>query len=61
MRKADVLQHFGGVRKVANLLNLSTQAVYAWEDIVPERVALKLERITEGKLKYDESEYLTCL
>lgn len=37
MTKQEALAHFGGsVRKLAEALGLSTAAVYAWPDEIPE-------------------------
>lgn len=57
MLKATVINHFPSNRAIAKVLGISPQAVGQWEDIIPERAALKLERITEGALKYDPTLY----
>ena len=57
MNKNDVVKHFGSVRSTAEAFRLSTQAVYAWPDLVPEAVALKAEKLSSGKLKYDAKDY----
>ncbi|EDC5754092.1 hypothetical protein GAT45_18775, partial [Salmonella enterica] len=36
----------------------SDQSISAWREIIPERAAFKLERITEGSLRYDASLYV---
>jgi len=35
----------------------STGSVSQWKEIIPEKQAMRLERITGGKLVYDESLY----
>ena len=57
MKKETVVSYYGSQNKVASVLNVSRQYVSKWPDIVPEVCALRLERITDGKLAYDESMY----
>lgn len=57
MLKAMVVNHFPSNRAIAKALGISPQAVGQWETIIPERAALKLERITNGALKYDPKLY----
>ncbi|MER3384914.1 Cro/CI family transcriptional regulator [Pectobacterium aroidearum] len=57
MRKIEVVNFFDTQRNVAKALGISEQAVSLWKELIPERAALKLERITEGKLKYNPSFY----
>lgn len=61
MLKSDVVSYFRTKGKtltqVAKMLNLSVGSVSGWPDIIPEVNALKLERLTKGELKYDESLY----
>lgn len=57
MLKAIVVKHFTSNRAIAKLLSISPQAVGQWNAIIPERAALKLERITNGALKYDPALY----
>ncbi|WP_272517528.1 MULTISPECIES: Cro/CI family transcriptional regulator [Providencia] len=58
MYKASVLNHFGGTVKTAGALGISHSAVCQWVEIVPEKQALRIERITKGHLKYDPSLYI---
>ena len=39
MNKNIVIQSFGSVRKTAEALGLTTQAIYAWPDALPIRLA----------------------
>ena len=57
MLKTDVIEHFGGVSKIASVLGISHPAVCRWGDVIPQKQAFVIERITKGKLKYDASLY----
>lgn len=58
MKKQDVLKFYNNrVTDVANACGVSSPSVSQWREIIPERVALKLEKITRGKLRYDERYY----
>ncbi len=57
MLKDEAIKYFGSQRAIAEKLNLSDSAVSQWKEVVPERVALKLNRITNGKLKYKPELY----
>ncbi|MEO1035201.1 MAG: Cro/CI family transcriptional regulator [Pseudomonadota bacterium] len=57
MDKDDVIEHFGSAAEVARQLDISRAAVSAWGDVVPEMSALRLEKLTDGALVYDESAY----
>lgn len=57
MLKAEVIEHFGGVSKTASILGISHPAVCRWGDVIPQKQAFVIERITEGKLKYEASLY----
>lgn len=51
MRKSDVIEYFGSVSAVANALELTTQAVSMWPEIVPRNRQWQIDVLTEGKLK----------
>ncbi|MGL5343646.1 MAG: Cro/CI family transcriptional regulator [Plesiomonas sp.] len=57
MRKSDVIAYYKKNGKnltyIANLLGLRLGSVSGWPEIIPERNALKLDRITEQELRYD--------
>ncbi|HHX4653545.1 TPA: Cro/CI family transcriptional regulator, partial [Klebsiella pneumoniae] len=55
MRKSEVIEHFGGVSKTASVLGISHPAVCRWGEVIPQKQAFVIERITKGKLKYDAS------
>lgn len=57
MFKKIVVEHFGSQSAVARALGVTRAYVSAWPERVPEKQALKLERLTKGQLKYDESLY----
>ncbi|PQQ22997.1 Cro/CI family transcriptional regulator [Photorhabdus hindustanensis] len=57
MFKDDAIKFFGSQRAIAEKLSLSDAAVSQWKDVIPERAALKLNRITNGKLKYKPELY----
>lgn len=58
MKKKAVLKYFGNsVTEVAKACGVSCSSVSQWGEIIPERNALKLDRLTDGKLKYKESMY----
>lgn len=58
MKKQDVIKHFGTQLAVAKALGVSAAAVSKWPGLIPELQAMKLERITDGKLKYNPELYL---
>ncbi|MEJ4043446.1 Cro/CI family transcriptional regulator [Erwinia sp. SLM-02] len=57
MFKSLVVQHFGGVVKTADALGIRHPAISRWGDVIPEKQAMRLERITKGVLRYDPSLY----
>ncbi len=54
MKKQAAIEHFGGVKPLADALGVWPAAVYKWGDDVPEMVAYKLHVITGGALKLAE-------
>ena len=53
MKKLTVLKFFkNSVTDVANACGVSVAAVSQWEEVIPEKQALKLDRLTDGKLTY---------
>lgn len=57
MFKKTVVAYFQRQAQVARTLGLARSTVHGWGNIIPEKQALKLERLTEGALKYDPSLY----
>lgn len=61
MLKHDVIAFFGTGVEVKRALGLrSTGTVSQWPELIPEKQALKIERLTQGKLKYDPELYQTA-
>ncbi|WP_432693102.1 Cro/CI family transcriptional regulator [Morganella morganii] len=58
MRKDDAVKYFGSQRAIAEKLELTDAAVSQWKEVIPERAALKLSRITKGKLAYNPDLYV---
>ena len=57
MYKKDVIKHFGRAKEVYTALGLSSGSVSQWGDVIPEKQALRIEKLTNGALKYDQSLY----
>lgn len=54
MNTQDVIKHFGSIKKVAEVLNIThVQSVYQWGDKVPMRRQYQIQLMTKGKLKAD--------
>lgn len=45
-----VLKYFGSVKNLSKHLDITTNAIYMW-DHVPEKQALKIDKLTEGEIK----------
>ena len=54
MKKKDVIEYFGSIKKTADALGCWPQAVYSWGDDVPDLMAYKVQVVTNGALKVDE-------
>lgn len=57
MLKTDVLKFFGSKIATAQILEVSPSAVTQWKEIIPEKQAYKVERISKGKLKVNPDLY----
>jgi len=57
MEKGKVIEFFGSIPQVADKLGITPQAVRAWRELIPEKSAARLERITDGQLIYDWETY----
>ncbi len=57
MYKSNVISYFGNLTSVATFLGISQPAVSRWGSVIPEKQALRLERKTDGKLKYESRLY----
>ena len=51
MKTADAVKAFGSVRELAEALEVSVQAVYAWGDEVPTPRDFQIEVLTRGRLR----------
>ncbi|EHM6109635.1 MULTISPECIES: Cro/CI family transcriptional regulator [Citrobacter] len=58
MFKNDALAFFGSATKLAQAAGVSLPAVSRWGNVIPERRAARLDRVTDGALKYDPEFYL---
>jgi predicted transcriptional regulator len=57
MKKQTALKEFRTQENLASALKITQAAVSKWPDLVPEKQALKIDRLTQGKLKYDPELY----
>jgi hypothetical protein len=58
MRKRDVLARFGGPIKTAKALGITRSAVAQWGALVPERIAWRVQHLTDGALPVNPSLYV---
>ncbi len=59
MKKADVLNHFGGVTKTAIALGINKATVSCWGETIPQGRAYQIESLTGGELKVNPTDYAT--
>jgi len=57
MKTIDAIEHFGSKRKLAQALDVSTQAIYKWGEIIPALRAYQLQDITDGELEVEPGDY----
>ncbi|WP_440864548.1 Cro/CI family transcriptional regulator [Symbiopectobacterium purcellii] len=57
MLTAAAITHFGSKRKLAAAVGVKAPTVYGWGDLVPEKHAYRLEKLTDGALKYNPAVY----
>ncbi|MEP7727823.1 Cro/CI family transcriptional regulator [Marinomonas primoryensis] len=57
MLKKTVIEFFGNQLKTAKALKLSKSYVCQWGLVIPEVQALRIEKLTNGALKYDPALY----
>jgi DNA-binding transcriptional regulator YdaS (Cro superfamily) len=53
MKKTDAIAHFDSKSKLAKVLGIAHSSVSQWGEIIPEKQALRLDRITNGELEYN--------
>jgi hypothetical protein len=59
MRKQTVIEHFGSINKTAAVLGIAHTSVIGWDDeVIPEGMAARLEKLTNGNLTYDHEFYM---
>lgn len=59
MRKQTVIEYFGSINKTAAVLGIAHTSVIGWDDdVIPEGMAARLEKITNCELKYDHEFYM---
>ena len=57
MLKKTVVKYFGNQLSTAKALGLTRGSVSQWGEVIPEKQALRVEKISNGVLKYDPSFY----
>lgn len=57
MRTEAAISHFGSRSKIAELLDISEQAVHQWGEVVPPLQAARLAKRSAGELPFDPDEY----
>jgi hypothetical protein len=57
MYKQEAISFFTSQKKLAAALKVTSGAISHWEDVIPEKQALRLHNLTDGKLKYEPSMY----
>ena len=58
MKTDEAVAHYGGVKKLADVLGVWPQVVYAWGERPPMSRQYELEVKTEGELKADREKEL---
>jgi len=57
MKKSDVINYFDTATDTGKALGISQVAVSKWGDIIPEKQAFKLAKLTKNKLIYNAMYY----
>lgn len=57
MYKKDVLNYYGTLVKLAEILKISPSAISQWKDIIPERQAYRLQRLSNNVLTVNPELY----
>lgn len=58
MWKTEVFNYYGSLSAVARALFIAPAAVSQWPELIPERQAYRIEKLTGGQLKVDPMLYL---
>ena len=56
MKTKDVIEHFGSVRDVAEILRITVQSIYEWGDEPPIGRQYQIQVMTKGRLKVSQPE-----
>ncbi|MCW4629622.1 MULTISPECIES: Cro/CI family transcriptional regulator [Marinomonas] len=57
MLKQRLIDHFGSATRIAEFLKISQSSVSQWGVVIPEKQALRIEKLTNGALRYDPALY----
>ncbi len=57
MLTSKAIEHYGSEAAVAEALGISRQAVNKWGELVPPLSAARLEKLSDGKLRFDPDLY----
>ena len=57
MQTKEAIEFFGSAKALAETLRITKGAVSQWGELVPEKNALYLERVTRGELSYNAEIY----
>lgn len=57
MLKTDVLRYFGSKSATAQMLAVTPSAISQWKEVIPEKQAYKIEKISNGELKVNPNFY----
>ena len=58
MKKSEVIEYFGSAARTARAMRISRAAVTMWPDELGDNVSFKVELVTGGQLKSDETLWL---
>ena len=50
MKTADVIKHYGSIKKASQKLDIFPQTIYAWGDTVPDKMSYKIQVLTNNVL-----------
>lgn len=60
MTTQEAIEHFGGIKKLAQLLDVYPQAIYAWGAVPPRSKQFEIQVLSNNELRID-SELLNGL
>lgn len=56
MKTSEAIEHFGGLKKLADLLGIWPQVIYQWGEYPPKSRQYELEVRTNGVLKAENNQ-----